>query len=57
MRVIGIPFREMPVDEVWLKLRVTAEDMKAIEYICRCSPKELDLQEEQRVYFSEDPKI
>ena len=50
--VIGIPFREMPSDEVWLRLRITAEDIKASDMACRFSPAGLDLQKEQRVAFS-----
>jgi hypothetical protein len=50
--VISIPFREMPLDEAWLRLRITAEDMNSINAACRFSPKDLDLQKEVRVPFS-----
>jgi hypothetical protein len=50
--VISIPFREMPSDEVWLRLRMTAEDMKPLEVACRLSPVGLDLQKEHRFGFS-----
>jgi hypothetical protein len=50
--VITIPFREMPVEDVWLHLRLNAEDMRPTNAACRFSPKDLDLQKEQRVAFS-----
>jgi hypothetical protein len=52
--IITIPFREMPLDEVWLRLRITAEDMNSINAACRFLPKDLDLQKEQRVAFSSE---
>src|SRR5207245_4716809 len=33
--IISIPFREMPLDEVWLRLRITAEDMSPINVASR----------------------
>ena len=46
--VIGIPFREIPED-VWLRLRLTAEDMKPFQAACRFSPLGLDFQKIVRV--------
>lgn len=50
--VIGIAFREMPAEEVWLRLRLTAEDMGPLQAGCRFSPAGVDFQKEQRVWFS-----
>lgn len=50
--IIAIPFREMPAGEIWLHLRLTAEDMKSWEATCRFSPLGLDLDQEQRVAFA-----
>jgi hypothetical protein len=50
--ILQIPFREMPIGEVWVRLSLTAEDMAPIESVCRFLPQNLDLQEIQRFPFT-----
>ncbi|HEV2804780.1 MAG TPA: hypothetical protein VGW57_07615 [Chthoniobacterales bacterium] len=47
--VVTIPFREMPIGEIWVTLRLTGGNMKPWESSCRMSPAGLDLSQVQRV--------
>jgi hypothetical protein len=54
VRVMSVPFREMPDGEVWVRMRLTAEDIAPIETMCRFLPQNLNLQEIQRFPFAQE---
>jgi len=54
VQVMPIPFREMPVGDVWVRLTITAEDIAPVKLTCQFSPQNLNLQEIQRFPFVPD---
>jgi hypothetical protein len=49
--IVPIPFREIPQEEIWLRIHLTSEDQLPFDAVCRFRPDEIRPEEVQRFYF------